>query len=87
MGNLYRITWQKKGDDNAPIIAGPILIHRKKNPSWAKEAAPYTHEEALAACERWNWFCPSTVHKVIKEITVLNIKLDFREEAYNERCT
>lgn len=79
MGNLYRITWQKK-DDNAPIFTGPILIHRKKNPYWAKEAAPYTHKEALAACERWNIFCPNSIHKVIPVTT------NQREEAYNERC-
>jgi hypothetical protein len=65
MTDLYRMTWQRENDDNALVITGPILWHRKTNPHWAKENAPYTHAEALSACRRWNRVCPTHNHKII----------------------
>ena len=65
MTDLYRMTWQKKDDDNAPVITGPILKHQKANPYWAKRTAPYTFGEALATCKYWNRVCATYNHKVI----------------------
>ena len=78
MTDLYRMTWQKKNNDNSPIITGLVLWHKKANPFWAKEAAPYTHREALAACKRWNRFCPSHRHEIIPVIISIQ-----KEEVHN----
>lgn len=65
MTDLYRMTWQEKDNEQAPIHTGPILWHKKDNPYWAKEAAPYTHKEALTACKRWNRVCQTTTHSIL----------------------
>lgn len=78
MTDFYRMTWQEKDNDQALIHTGPVLWHRKDNPYWAKEAAPYTYKEALATCKRWNRICPTTIHNIIPVTTIIQ-----REEIHN----